>query len=170
MVPGQKSGILVYGEQRGAALGDFDGDGRVDLVVSQNGAETKLYQNVLGNPACGCDWRAHRAIPTAWGRPCGWDLGRGRGRRGRFMAVRATGQRTARCRCWAARKPRRKSGFAGPAAKPRPVPSRRAQRNYRGLRWQADNESLVRLQTNPMKLSLLCIFTFLALALEVSRA
>ena len=49
-VPGQKSGILVYGEQRGAALCDFDRDGRVDLVVSQNGAETKLYQNVLGKP------------------------------------------------------------------------------------------------------------------------
>jgi hypothetical protein len=30
--------------------GDFDGDGRVDLAVSQNGAETKLYQNVLGKP------------------------------------------------------------------------------------------------------------------------
>ena len=49
-VPGQKSGIIIYGEQRGAALGDFDGDGRVDLAVSQNGAETKLYRNVLGKP------------------------------------------------------------------------------------------------------------------------
>jgi len=49
-VPGQKSGILVYGEQRGAAVCDFDGDGRVDLAVTQNGAETKLYQNVGAKP------------------------------------------------------------------------------------------------------------------------
>ena len=49
-VAGQKSGILVYGEGRGSALGDFDGDGRVDLAVGQNGGETKLYQNVLGKP------------------------------------------------------------------------------------------------------------------------
>jgi len=47
-VPGQVSGIKVYGEQRGAALGDYDRDGRVDLAVSQNGAETKLYHNVGG--------------------------------------------------------------------------------------------------------------------------
>jgi len=47
-VPGQESGIEVYGEQRGAAAADFDGDGRVDLVVSQNGAPTKMYRNVKG--------------------------------------------------------------------------------------------------------------------------
>ncbi|MEW6301920.1 MAG: ASPIC/UnbV domain-containing protein, partial [Verrucomicrobiota bacterium] len=49
-VPGQESGIKVYGEQRGSALCDFDADGRVDVVVSQNGAETKLYRNVGGKP------------------------------------------------------------------------------------------------------------------------
>jgi hypothetical protein len=49
-VPGSESGIAVYGEQRGAAVGDFDGDGRVDLVVSQNGAETRLFRNARGRP------------------------------------------------------------------------------------------------------------------------
>jgi hypothetical protein len=49
-VSGQESGIKVYGEQRGAALCDYDGDGRVDLIVTQNGAETKLYRNVGARP------------------------------------------------------------------------------------------------------------------------
>lgn len=44
-VDGSTSGVKVYGEQRGAALGDFNRDGRVDLAISQNGAATKLYQN-----------------------------------------------------------------------------------------------------------------------------
>jgi hypothetical protein len=42
---GARSGILVYGDQRGAAYADYDGDGRLDLVVSQNSAATKLYKN-----------------------------------------------------------------------------------------------------------------------------
>jgi hypothetical protein len=49
-VPGQVSGIAVYGDQRGAAFADFDGDGRTDLVVSQNGAATKLYHNEHARP------------------------------------------------------------------------------------------------------------------------
>jgi hypothetical protein len=49
-VPGQESGVKVYGEQRGAAVADFDGDGRVDLVVTQNAAQTRLFRNVGGKP------------------------------------------------------------------------------------------------------------------------
>jgi hypothetical protein len=47
---GQQSGVKVYGEQRGAALGDFNEDGRMDLVVMQNGAATRLYQNQGARP------------------------------------------------------------------------------------------------------------------------
>jgi hypothetical protein len=49
-IPGQESGVMVYGEQRGCALADYDNDGRVDLVVAQNGAATKLYHNVGAKP------------------------------------------------------------------------------------------------------------------------
>ena len=49
-VPGQESGVKVYGEQRGSAVSDFDGDGRLDLAVSQNGADTKLYRNTGAKP------------------------------------------------------------------------------------------------------------------------
>lgn len=40
-----RSGLLIHGEQRGCAAGDFDADGRMDIVVAQNGQETKLYRN-----------------------------------------------------------------------------------------------------------------------------
>jgi hypothetical protein len=49
-VPGQASGVTVYGEQRGVAAGDFNEDGRVDLVVTQNGAATCLFENEGGAP------------------------------------------------------------------------------------------------------------------------
>ena len=45
-----ESGIRVFGEQRAAAVSDFDGDGRVNLAVTQNGAETKLYHNAGAKP------------------------------------------------------------------------------------------------------------------------
>jgi len=47
-VGGEESGIRVYGEGRGAALGDVDGDGRVDVVVGQEGGEALLYRNQGG--------------------------------------------------------------------------------------------------------------------------
>ena len=41
---------MIYGEQRGAALCDYDGDGRIDLAVSQNNAATKLFHNEQARP------------------------------------------------------------------------------------------------------------------------
>lgn len=49
-IAGQVSGIKVYGEQRGAAVADFDQDGRADLVVTQNGAVTRLFHNRAAKP------------------------------------------------------------------------------------------------------------------------
>jgi enediyne biosynthesis protein E4 len=49
-VPGHVSGLLIYGQQRGSAWADYDHDGRVDLVVTQNGARTKLFRNVSAEP------------------------------------------------------------------------------------------------------------------------
>ncbi len=49
-MPGQRSGIKVYEEQRGCALADYDGDGRVDLAVTQNNGQTRLFHNVTGAP------------------------------------------------------------------------------------------------------------------------
>lgn len=50
VLSGMESGVKVYGEQRGSAIGDFDGDGRVDLAVTQNGAETVLLRNSRAKP------------------------------------------------------------------------------------------------------------------------
>jgi enediyne biosynthesis protein E4 len=49
-VAGQRSGLRIYGEQRGAAYADFDGDGRLDLAVSQNAGPTKLFRNTGATP------------------------------------------------------------------------------------------------------------------------
>jgi len=49
-VPGMESGVAVYGEQRGAAVGDFNQDGRLDLAASQNGAATRLFENISAKP------------------------------------------------------------------------------------------------------------------------
>ena len=79
---GAASGVLIYGEQRSCAVSDYDGDGRVDLVVTQSNDETKLLHNRRarpglrvkleggpGNPQCGGDSRKNfrRTWPRAGG-------------------------------------------------------------------------------------------------------
>lgn len=66
-VPGQKSGVRIYGEQRGCALADFDADGRVDLVVGQNAAATKLFRNVTGKRGLRIRLKGPSGNPTAAG-------------------------------------------------------------------------------------------------------
>ncbi len=66
-VPGQDSGLAVYGEQRGAAASDFDEDGRMDLVVTQNGSSTRLFRNVGGAPGLRVRLRGPRGNPDGIG-------------------------------------------------------------------------------------------------------
>lgn len=41
----EKSGVRVFGEQRGVAIADFNHDARPDMVITQNGGATRLYEN-----------------------------------------------------------------------------------------------------------------------------
>jgi hypothetical protein len=66
-VAGQQSGLLVYGEQRGAALCDYDGDGRVDLAVSQNAGPTRLFHNRGAQPGLRVRLRGPAGNPAAVG-------------------------------------------------------------------------------------------------------
>jgi hypothetical protein len=65
--PGHESGILIYGEQRGAAFADFNMDGRTDVVVTQNGAQTKLYQNDQAKPGLRVRLRGPKENPFSFG-------------------------------------------------------------------------------------------------------
>ncbi len=66
-VPGHVSGVKVYGEQRGSAVSDFNADGRVDLVVTQNGNRTRLFQNEQATPGLRVRLRASEQNPTGVG-------------------------------------------------------------------------------------------------------
>jgi hypothetical protein len=57
----------MHGEQRGCALSDYDRDGRVDLVVAQNGYETKLFRNIRATPGLRVRLSGPAANPTGVG-------------------------------------------------------------------------------------------------------
>ncbi len=66
-LPGQSSGVHVQGSQRAAATADFDGDGRPDLVVSQNAEATCLFKNVGGRPGLRIRLQGPPGNPTGVG-------------------------------------------------------------------------------------------------------
>jgi hypothetical protein len=74
-VPGQQSGIRIYGEQRGCALSDFDGDGRIDLAIGQNGNAIKVLHNVGGRPALRIRLKGPSGNPNAVGALCRLEAG-----------------------------------------------------------------------------------------------
>ncbi len=45
-----RSGVEMFGEQRSAAVADYDGDGRVDLAVGQSEGSLKLFHNIGATP------------------------------------------------------------------------------------------------------------------------
>ncbi len=47
---GQTSGISAYGDGRGCATGDYDRDGRADILVAQNGWRAHLFHNDRAKP------------------------------------------------------------------------------------------------------------------------
>lgn len=61
------SGIRLAGDQRGVAVSDYDQDGRPDLVVAQNSAETRLFRNLTGRPGLRVRLRGSAGNPAALG-------------------------------------------------------------------------------------------------------
>lgn len=64
---GTESGVMVYGEQRGSAVSDFDRDGRVDLAVTQNGSFARLFRNKTAKVGLRVSLQGAKANPTAVG-------------------------------------------------------------------------------------------------------
>jgi len=62
-----QSGISLRGDQRGAALADYDGDGRIDLAIGQNNGQTVLLHNRRGRRGIRVHLRGGAANPHGIG-------------------------------------------------------------------------------------------------------
>ncbi|MBL9127727.1 MAG: VCBS repeat-containing protein, partial [Verrucomicrobiales bacterium] len=85
-LPAAESGIRIDGEQRGVVVGDLDRDGRVDLVVGQNGAETRWNRNRTAIPGIRVRLNAGPRNPDGVGAVARLETG---GRRGSAWPVLA---------------------------------------------------------------------------------
>jgi hypothetical protein len=61
------SGLRVWGEQRGAAVGDYDEDGRTDLAVASVGESIRLFHNVGARPGLRIRLKGRRENPEGIG-------------------------------------------------------------------------------------------------------
>ncbi|MCK6500721.1 MAG: hypothetical protein L6Q38_14690, partial [Nitrospira sp.] len=61
------SGIRIDGEQRGAALVDFNHDGRIDLAVSQHDGPARLFLNQRARPGLRVTLQGSQANPASIG-------------------------------------------------------------------------------------------------------
>ena len=71
----QESGVKIYGQQRGSAVGDFDEDGRPDLVVMQAGAATRLFHNQRARPGLRVRLKGPSGNPSGIGAVVGLRFG-----------------------------------------------------------------------------------------------
>jgi hypothetical protein len=56
------SDSVAPARRRGCAFGDFDGDSRVDIVVTGIGKQAELWMNRSRVIGLTCNWKAHAAI------------------------------------------------------------------------------------------------------------
>ena len=66
-MPGQESGVRIYGDQRGAAYSDMNHNGKLDIAVGQNSYQTAILINELASPGIRVRLAGTASNPSAIG-------------------------------------------------------------------------------------------------------